>query len=189
MTLIDRPWTRVRKPVPIPEVYTVTDLQQMADVAFAELVRSHLVPRDQSPAGREAWDRFWKTLRENDQLANRTYDVLDDFLDTTEDALSSGDLDDAGTTRATKFQQQCEMSWKRIDRDRQRGALAWAGNAAKFPPHARRVIATLVGAIARHRSAVLRDEAKPTRADTELWDTMHQLGLDPRDHPPLDEQS
>ena len=45
MTLIDRPWTRVRKPVPIPEVYTVTDLQQMADVDFAELVVPSGAPR------------------------------------------------------------------------------------------------------------------------------------------------
>ena len=61
-----------------------------------------------------------KVLREDDQLADRTYNVLEQFLDTTEDALEGGGLDEAGTKRAEKFKQQCEMSWKRIDRGRDR---------------------------------------------------------------------
>ena len=138
----------------------------------------------QDVQGRRLWDRFWKVLREDDQLADRSYNVLEQFLDTTEDALEDGGLDEAGRRRAEKFKQQCEMSWKRIDRGRDRdGALGWAGeHATAHPPQSRRVIAALIGAIARHRAQVLREFGKPNAADAELWDVMAHLGLDPRDY-------
>lgn len=47
------------------------------------------MPRDQDVQGRRL-DRFWKVLREDDQLADRSYNVLEQFLDTTEDALDGG---------------------------------------------------------------------------------------------------
>lgn len=184
MALIDSPWSRVRTPPAIPPGVTAHVLVALDDLTFAELIQAHLVPRDHDGAGRRLWDRFWTVLRENDQLADRTYNVLDQFLDTTDEARGDGRLDEAGTKRAEKFSQQCEMSWKRIDRGRDRnGALGWAGDrAAAHPPQSRRVIASLIGAIARHRSEVLRDVGKPSAADAELWDVMGHLGLDPRDY-------
>jgi hypothetical protein len=171
MALIDSPWSRLRKPPTIPTGFTAQALNDLDDLAFAELIQAQLVPRDQDVQGRRLWDRFWKVLRE-------------EFLDTTEDALEGGGLDEAGTKRAEKFKQQCEMSWKRIDRGRDRdGALGWAGeHATAHPPQSRRVIAALIGAIARHRSEVLREFGQPNAADAELWDVMAHLGLDPRDY-------
>lgn len=182
MPLVDSPWVRIKNPLPIPDPCRGEDLAALDDVRFAELLRSQLVPRDQSPAGRKSWDQFWSLLREDPQLADRTYDVLDEFLDTTEDAINGGQLPPSERERAEKFRLQCQQSWNRIDRGRERTALAWAGAAGQFSPGARRVIATLIGAIARHRATVLHREGKPSPADAELWDTMRALDLDPRDH-------
>lgn len=183
MALIDRPWARVKNPVPIPDPCTADSLAALDDMTFAELVRSHLVPRGQSTPDRRAWEGLWSLLR-SDQLADRTYDVLEDFLDTTEEAIGGGDLDSKEQARAEKFRMQCQHSWNRIDRDRTRDApLAWAGSAGQFPPAAQRVIAQLVGAIARHRATVLHREGKPSPADAELWDILRKLDLDPRDYP------
>src|SRR6478609_3022561 len=101
--LIDRPWTRVRNPTPIPASYTADDLRAMPDLEFAELVRSHLVPRDVSRAGRAAWDKLWLTLRNDADLADRTYNTLEEFLDATEDVLDLGELEDEQRKRAAKF--------------------------------------------------------------------------------------
>ena len=87
MALIDSPWSRLRKPPTIPTGFTAQALNDLDDLAFAELIQAQLVPRDQDVQGRRLWDRFWKVLREDDQLADRTYNVLEQFLDTTEDAL------------------------------------------------------------------------------------------------------
>lgn len=74
------------------------------------------------------------------------------------------------------------MSWKRIDRGRDRdGALGWAASTHR-PPAAVPRVAALIGAIARHRAEVLREFGKPNAADAELWDVMAHLGLDPRDY-------
>jgi hypothetical protein len=184
MALIDSPWSRLRNPAPIPTGFTARTLIDLDDLGFAQLIQAHLVPRDQDPQGRRLWERFWRVLREDDRLADRTYDVLEQFLSTTEAAIEDGNLDDAGTKRAEKFTQQCEMSWQRVNRGRDRdGALGWAGqHATAHPPQSRRVIASLIAAIARHRADVLREFGKPTASDAELWDVMARLGLDPRDY-------
>lgn len=181
MPLIDQPWTRVRQPVPIPGELSAATLLALEDVDLAELVRSHLMPRDQSEAGRRAWDNLWAIIRRDDTLADRVYDVLDDFLDTTEEALSSGVIDDAGQARARKFLTQCQQAWARVDRGREQGSkhLAWAGRAGNFQPAAQRVIATLVGAIARHRAA---NDRTGTPEDVELWETLAKVNLDPDDY-------
>lgn len=183
--LIADPWARVKTPPPIPAPVRAGALEQLDDLAFARLIQSHQVPRDQDPDGRRNWDLLWRVLREDDELADRTYTVLEQFLETTEDALDAGGLDEAAAKRASKFAQQCDMSWKRLDRGRDRdGALGWAGEAAEaHPARSRRVIASLIGAIARHRSEVLRaTHGRPSAADAALWDVMAALRLDPRDY-------
>ncbi|WP_051027375.1 hypothetical protein [Cellulosimicrobium cellulans] len=181
--LIDRPWTRVRNPTPIPASYTAADLRAMPDLEFAELVRSHLVPRDVSRAGRAAWDKLWLTLRNDADLADRTYNILEEFLDATEDVLDRGELEDEQRKRAAKFAEQCRQSWARIDREPPQGALSWAGKAGDFQPAARRVIATLVGAIASHRSTVTGSPDRAPEADDRLWAVLRQVDLDPDDYP------
>lgn len=185
MALIDNPWARVRAPAPIPDNCTVIALQQLSDIDFAELIRSHLVPRDAAGEGRQHWDRLWLTLK-TDDLAERTYDVLDDFLNTTEDALDSGNLDPAATKRAEKFRHQCEQAWQRMD-DSTKDAtppLAWAGSAGIFADRrAQMVIATLVGAIARHRRRMTLTPELIRPEDDTLWATLSRVNLDPRDYP------
>ncbi len=182
MALIHQPWARIRTPAPIPAELTADALWNLPDTAFGELVRSQLVPQDQSPAGRRRWDELWEILRADNDLADRTYNVLEEFIDDTETALAGGDLDPAGDKRARKFLWQCERAWQRVDRgrDRDHQALAWAGRAGAFEPKARMVIATLVAAVARHRSAV---GSQATEDDRRLWSVLGEVNLDPRDYP------
>lgn len=182
MPLIAQPWTRVRTPVPLPVEPTAQQLAALDDVAFAELLRSNLVPVDQSGKTRAAWERMWNVLRANDDLTDRTYNVLEEFRDLTEDALDDSKLDDAGRKRAAKFLRNCEAGWQRIDREPPDTPLAWAGKAGNFPPHAARVIALLVSGIARHRHVVKNSPTGPSAADEELWQALRRVSLDPDDY-------
>lgn len=183
MSLIDQPWTRVRNPVPIPEKLNAEILAALSDTDFAGLVRSNLNPADPSKAARNAWNRLWETLRADDDLADRTYDILEDFQDLTEDALAGDELDEPGRKRAEKFLRACQLSWQRIDREPPAGPLGWAGAAGKFPAPADRVIATMISAIARHRSAVATSPAGASTDDEELWAVLRKINLDPNDYP------
>ncbi len=182
VAVIERPWARVRTPVPIPAEVSHDTLSALSDAEFAELVRSNFVPRADVPGGRAAWEQLWAVLKNTDGLAERTFDILEDFLDATEKALDAGDLDEADTSRARKFKARCEEAWKRLDKFDDDTPLAWAGKAGEFQPSARRVIAILIAAIARHRSAVLRARRPVSDTDQQLWDAMRQVGLDPRDY-------
>ena len=179
--VVQDPWRRVRQPMPIPDDCSSATLTALDEDSFAELLRSNLVPRDQTPAGRRSWEELWRVLSVSDQLADRSFDVLEQFIDTTDEALGTDTLDDAGSQRAEKFRHQCDQAWNRLERDRS-GHLAWAGRAGDFQPAAQRVIATLVGAIARHRSTTMRSELQPSRADERLWEAMRQVALDPQDY-------
>lgn len=182
MPLIDRPWERVRQPAALPDPLSAPDLLDMPEDAFAHLIRSQLVPRDHTGAGRRAWARFWDVLRSDDLLTNRVYDVLDEFLDTTEESVASQALETREAARARKFLLQCRQAWDRIDREHEPGSLSWAGSAGNFQPAARRVIAILVAAIARHRAAVYRAQ-RPTPDDRHLWAVLRHVDLDPEDYP------
>ncbi|ACZ32398.1 hypothetical protein Xcel_3399 (plasmid) [Xylanimonas cellulosilytica DSM 15894] len=182
MPLIAQPWTRVRTPAPIPDPPTANHLAALEDVEFAELLRSNLVPGDPSKTTRELWDRLWAVLRADEDLTERTYNVLEEFRDLTEDALDGDELDDAGRKRAEKFLRNCESSWQRIDREVPATPLSWAGKAGNFPPHAARVIAQLVSAIARHRHVVEESPIGSSGADEELWRVLRRINLDPDDY-------
>lgn len=185
MPLIEQPWARVRRPTAIPDPLTAEGLLELEDDDLAQLIRSHLMPREQSGPGRRSWDGLWALVKRNDQLADRVYDILEDFLDTTEQATTAGDLDEAAQARARKFVMHCEQAWARVDRGREQASsrhLAWAGRAGDFQPAARRVIATLVGAIARHRAA---NDRTGTPEDLELWSVLRKVDLDPDDYADL----
>lgn len=185
--LVDQPWKRVRNPPPLDQPVRAEPLLALDEVAFAELVRGHLMPREDRPGGRAAWTQLWALLANHDGLAHRTFDALEDFLEVTEADLGRGGLDDAQTARARAFAGRCNEAWKRLQRDDDQ-PLGWAGNAAAgFNPVARKVIAVLVSAIARHRAAVVRaamrsPDALPTAADEALWASLRSVSLDPDDY-------
>lgn len=175
VAMLDKPWQRVRSPVPIPELDA--DLRSWNEDSFADLLRSNLLPRDVTPEGRRRHDAFWGKLRRDPDLTEWAMDVLEDMGAATDDALNDGSLDAAEAKRAQKFAGQCEDALNRLDRP-QRTHLDWAGNAGNFQPAARRVIATLVEAIDQHRDST----EQPTAADRRLWATLRRVNLDPRDY-------
>lgn len=179
----DSPWVRVRTPVAIPERVTAEMLAALPEETFAELLRSNLMPRDPSPAARKSWAGFWQLLRA-DQLADRTLDVLEGFVDVTNGALKAG-LEDAESQRAARFVVRVEEAWQRVDQD-SGGPLRWAGvEGRRYPGRSQRVIARLVAAIDRHRAS--REPATATAADRELWRVLRKVRLDPADYPGKEE--
>jgi hypothetical protein len=183
--IIDRPWSRVRVPVPIPAPLSAEALTVLSRDELAELIRSNFVPRADLPSGRAAWEQLWGTLKSVNDLSDLAYDVLEEFLDATEKAMQSGQLDEVESGRARKFKSRCDEAWMRLDRfDDGDAPLAWAGKAGEFQPSARRVIAILVGSIARHRAAVQREHTAGSDADTQLWASLRRVGLDPLDYGP-----
>lgn len=58
MALIHSPWSRVCTPPAIPEDITTAALSNLDDLQFAELIRAHLVPREQNIQDRQHWERF-----------------------------------------------------------------------------------------------------------------------------------
>ena len=181
--LINQPWSRVRTPVSIPQnLGSANELHAMTDEHFAELIRSNLMPREDQPGGRQRWTQLWALLLADGDLAERTFDALEDFLDATEAALEAG-LDEAEDRRARKFQQACGQAWKRLQRVDDDRPLAWAGKAADgFNPVGRKVVAKLVSAIAQHRSAAIRSGRSITDDDRYLWGVLEAVQLDPRQY-------
>lgn len=176
--LIVEPWARVKNPLPIPS--GVRELHDLPLQQLAELVRGNLLPR---PDNRAAWEWLWRSIDADNELADRVMDVLEYFLDTTEDALGSGRLDAAAQKRAKKFKDHCERGWTRLDRGNGLDPdepLAWAGRAAKdFSPPARKVLQELVSAIAEHRQVI--EQTEPGREpDQQLWAVLQRVSLDPR---------
>lgn len=161
---ITTPWARVRNPTPIPD--RLRSITQFSDDEFAELIRSNLMPRGTDKAGRQRWEHLWRFLQSNDDLAEQTYDVLEEFIDETDDALDRGDLDEAQTKRATKFIDQCDAAWNRLER-----------RGSSRPSH-RRMIMVLSRAIADHRRAI-QDAGYSRPEDEELWSLLHRFKLDP----------
>lgn len=179
---ISEPWHRVRIPMPIPDPLTVDHLAEMSTDDLAEFLRGNLIPADQTPEERVRWATLWRLLRDDDVLVDRAFDVLEDMLNTTNEALKSSRLPEAARKRARIFRGRCEDAWARLeDRDQDVRALAWAGEkAARFNPEARQVIATLVNAIHHHRASRSQTQSGDD-IDTTLWRSLRQVGLDPRD--------
>lgn len=181
--MTSEPWARIKLPMPIPDEHDQSAaLQAMADDEFVELVRGHLLPRG-SGREREAWVTLWENLTRDEGLLERTFDVLESFLDVTDRAIETGALEEAAAVRANKFRTACEGAWSRLQRADDDGPLAWAPWAAeKFDPEARSTIALLVSAIARHRSSVTGAGGPVRSEDQVLWDRLRVVRLDPRDY-------
>ncbi len=180
--MIEQPWTRVRLLPPLPEPISVATLEALEPEEFAQLLRTLLVPRDTSTAARQAWTRWWHVVTSEEKLVDQAFDVLDDFIDTTDVAIAEGELDEIQAKRARAFGHRCNDAWSKLESSDRPAPLSWAGSAGKFGPGAAKVIARLVSAIARHRTAVLRSNRAVAPEDQRLWNVMRSIGLDPRDH-------
>jgi len=177
--LLDTPWARVKHPTPLPADFSAADFMELSDVEFAQLLRDNLAPRQPIGAVREAWGKFWVTLGSSEpELADRVFDVLEEFFEQTEEALGGGQLDDAQTKRARKFLRFCEEAWNRLEVIVDQ-PLGWAGRAANgFNPKGRLVIAQLVDAITTHRDSVAR-VGDTESANEALWAVLRKVRLDP----------
>lgn len=166
MTVLDRPWARVKQPTVIPSEVDHDLVAALPVEELAALVRDHLVPSGPSGPERQAWDRFWGVLREDDELAGRTFDVLEEFLDDTEDALEDVDDGDQQRKRMQKFLMNAQNAWARLQKDPTLVRTVPAGQ--------RRLLA----AIAEHRSAVLSAGVDREAADSRLWRVLDDVGAD-----------
>ena len=154
--VIEQPWVRVKQPSTIPDAVNREVLAALPVVELAALVRDHLLPDGTTGPRRKAWDQFWKLLHDDDELAHRAFDVLEEFLDSTEDALDVVDAEDPQRKRMQKFQFNAQNAWARLQKDTTAVRGVSAGQRR------------LVAAIAKHRLAVL-EEGPPTVADLRLW--------------------
>lgn len=140
----------------------MAQLHDLDDESFAALVRDNLLPGSDN---RAAWDQLWRLLRQDAELADRAYDLLEVWLDLVEDALTDGGLRVNELKRAQKFRTNLERAWERLDRP------------APEPRKASRagtLINELVLAIRAHREA---SSAGPSQdANEELWARFDRLG-------------
>lgn len=175
---LDQPWSRVKDPVPIPAPTTPETLHELSEQDLARLLRDHLVPRQPTGVERSRWESLWRVLSVDDDLAERAFDVLEDFLSDVEQALQDEGLDEHTRKRMEKFRRFCDDAWQRLRLHHTR-PLSWAGRAgAGFNPAGRAVISQLIDAIAQHR-ALLQDEPGVRDTDLELWQVLQRVGLDP----------
>ncbi|GAB4590000.1 hypothetical protein [Nocardia sp. IFM 10818] len=176
--MLSEPWKRVKNPSPLPVFAGAADLRALDDNSLAEALRDHMLPASEDNAYKRRWQEFWRLLGFDVELADRSGAILRDFLDQADAALESGDLDDAQTKRANRFQERCRNSLDRIGRAEE-DPLGWLGaRAAMFNVRARAVIAALVDAIDEHRE----ETTDPTPADEKLWAQLGELKLDPNDY-------
>jgi hypothetical protein len=173
---MDQPWARTKVPTDIPAPLDDQTLAQQEDDQFAALIRDNLIPRTPDGQARQRWAELWELLSEEDDLAERTFDVLEEFLQSIDSAIGQGSLDEHQLKRAKKFRRLCEDGWHRLQREDD-GPLGWAGKAgAGFNPAARKVIDELVTSIAEHRSVISGQERAE---DRRLWAVLAKVGLDP----------
>lgn len=163
MRVLEQPWARVKNPTPIPDNVDVVMLEAMGDEEFAVLLRDNLIPR--TPEIRAAWDRLWDVLYDDDDLADRACDVLDDFADAARAFLQQGP-DEAPMARAKKFLVNVEFSLSRLAVE----------DRVKLPTQV--ALRRLVYAITRHR-ALIKERGEPTEIDEQLWRALSRVGLDP----------
>lgn len=142
------PWSRVDDPAPIPSPLTGDTLAGLDDDGFRQVIRDHLIPRDDSTAARARWQGLWSALG-SPQLRHRTFDVLDEFLDQVDAHLAA----EPGDRRAKQFQHRCSIAWSRLTKP--------ASDRARY--------SDLAAAVRRHRAEILDGRGDPRPADLALW--------------------
>ncbi|OIV39142.1 hypothetical protein BIV57_02080 [Mangrovactinospora gilvigrisea] len=172
-------------PVTLPEQISAPQLLALPDEDFAQLLRDNLLPREEEGPQRRAWQEFWHVLNADDDLSDRAYDTLEDFLDQTERALAQEGLEEREQKRLQKFELNLNMGWDRMERSEREQRELYRGSDKeavrdRLTPYnapAKRTIAALVRAIAEHRATVV-DGGEPKReTDERLWSVLEDLNL------------
>lgn len=173
MTLVDQPWVRVKQPTVLP---LAPDRDLVADLPsdqLAAMLRDHLIPSGAAGSERAVWDRFWAVLHAHDDLAERAFDVLEDFLDQVEDALEAAGPEHPQRRRMQKFQLNAENAVARLDREPAvrgtRGSRLDHSRLESERATALRETRLFGAAIAAHRDATEYSGRGFTVADLELW--------------------
>ena len=175
------PWARVKDPTPIPDPVDPEAIRVLSADQLRLLVRDNLLPREDDVEGRARWAKLWAVLADDPELTELAFDVLEDLMDVTEDAIEDDALDQVASKRARKFLRTCEEAWSRLQIDEER-PLGWAGRrATTLDPLSRRVLEQLVLAIAGHRHDVTR-RGDPKQIDQRLWAVLADVDLDPADY-------
>lgn len=142
------PWSRVDQPTAIPSPLNADTIAALDADAYRNLIRDHLIPRDDSAASRSRWQSLWGLLAA-DELRRRTFDVLENLMDQADAHLRSSPDD----RRAQQFRHRCNATWERLTRP--------GSDRSKF--------GELSAAVREHRAAVLASGEEPRAADTVLW--------------------
>ncbi|SDY63853.1 hypothetical protein SAMN05661080_04129 [Modestobacter sp. DSM 44400] len=172
------PWARVKDPTPIPDPIDGDQIRVLPAEQLQRLLRDNLLPRESDVDGRARWVSLWAVLADDPELTELAFDVLEDLMDVTEDALDDGVLDQMAGKRARKFLRSCEEAWSRLQVDEER-PLGWVGRrATALDPLSRRVLEQLVLAIAGHRHQ-LTGHGDAQRVDERLWAVLADVDLDP----------
>lgn len=145
------PWER-HAPTPIPDPCTATVLRLLPAQHFQQLLRSHLVPGDD----RFGFQELWYLIAFNDDLTERCFDILEDWLDLA--AQEPEDGPDAPRTR--KFTRLCNDAWNRLTKIRD---LDVRDDHTAPAPHT--TAGAFARAIAHHRAQL----DTPSDLDEALW--------------------
>lgn len=172
-TATNRIWERVELE-PVAVDVTLEELRELSAADYARTVRDNIIPTQP----RKAWDRLWWGIKVDPDLRADTLELLDEWEEQTRADLAGGQLSIEDARQAQGFLRRLDEARARVLKDNLHEALAWAGQAGDFQPQARRVIAILVAAIARHRDSI----EDPTDADEQLWHVLQHVDLDPRDY-------
>lgn len=108
----EAPWERIVDPPPIPEPCTAVMLRLLTDAEFMQLLQANLVPRSGT---RNQFQQLWTILAFNEDLAGRTFDVLEVWLEAAENHVRSV----GEATRARKFGEFCDGAWNRLTKIRE----------------------------------------------------------------------
>lgn len=111
--MFESPWDRIEKPPPIPEPCTAVVLRLLTDEEFMGLLRAHLVP---GGSNRNQFQQLWITLAFNEDLAGRTFDILEVWLEAADTHLRTVGEEEA---RARKFCKFCDGAWNRLTKIRE----------------------------------------------------------------------
>lgn len=148
---MSNPWGR-HTPTPIPDPCTATVLRLLPMEQFQQLLRSHLVPGDD----RFGFQELWSLIAFNDDLAERCFDILEDWLDLAEQEPADG----PEAPRTRKFIRLCNDAWNRLTKIRD---LDVRDDHTAPAPHT--TAGAFAMAIAHHRAQL----DVPTDLDEALW--------------------
>ena len=149
-----RPWARITDPAAVPRPCSGVRLRLLDEERFGHLVASELVPGPD----REAHRLLWAVLASNNDLAMRTFGLLNLWLRSCRHAVGTIQQD---TGRVRKFQGFVEAAWYRLILIQRKDL----NPHNEVSPRATSFTGALVAAIHEHQAAVVH----PRSEDWALW--------------------